>query len=61
VLVVRVLLVLSLSAVIAGGLLWVITKDRRYLRFVWLVLKYFLLLLAGVLAFYALERVILFL
>ena len=52
----RILLVLSLTTLVVSGALYVFTKDRRYLRFIWMTLKYFVILLLGVVAFLALER-----
>lgn len=49
-----VLLVIGASVAVA-----LITKDRRWLRFAWQVLKYSLLVAGLVLAFLALERLIL--
>ena len=46
--------------VIAGSVVvFLVTKDRRWLRFGWQVLKYALVVVAIVLAFLALERLIL--
>lgn len=54
--VVRVLLFLAL-AVIAGALiLYIVRRDRRYLRFIGRVLQYTLVLLLAVFIFYALRR-----
>ena len=56
---VRLLLFIALGAVAVAAALYVIKRDRRYLRFIGQVLKYTLLLLAGVLAFYFFERLVL--
>jgi hypothetical protein len=40
-------------------LMYVVTRDRRWLRFGWQVFKYALIVVAIVLAFLALERLIL--
>jgi hypothetical protein len=54
--VVRVLLFLAF-AIIAGALiLFIIRRDRRYLRFIGRVLQYTLVLLLAVFIFYALRR-----
>lgn len=46
--------------VIAGSIVvFLVTKDRRWLRFAWQVLKYALIVVAIALAFLALERLIL--
>lgn len=52
----RILLVLSLIALGVAALLYFFTRDRRYLRFIGLTLKYFIFLMLGVFAFLALER-----
>jgi hypothetical protein len=57
--VVRLLFFLALAAVVVAGGLYLITRDRRYLRFIGLTLRYTLFLLAGVLLFYAFERLVL--
>jgi hypothetical protein len=41
--------------------LYLVTRDRRYLRFIGQVVKVLLLVLAGVLVFFAVERVLLML
>lgn len=56
---VRLLLFFALAAVAVAAALYVVKRDRRYLRFIGQVLKYTLLLLAGVLAFYFFERLVL--
>jgi len=46
--------------VIGGSMLmFVLTRDRRWVRFAWQVLKYAVIVVAIVLAFLALERLIL--
>ena len=55
---VRLLLFLSLAAIGAALLMWLIKRDRRYLRFIWQVLKFTLVILAVVLIFFAFERLI---
>ena len=52
----RILLVLSLITLAVSGLLYFFTRDRRYLRFIGLTLKYFIFIMVGVFAFLALER-----
>jgi hypothetical protein len=59
VVVVRLLLFLALAAIAASAALYLVKRDRRYLRFIGLVLRYTLFLLLGVLVFYALERLLL--
>lgn len=56
--VVRLLLVLVLAAIGVALLLYLFTRDRRYLRFIAQVAKFSLILLAAVLLFYAAERVL---
>jgi hypothetical protein len=57
--IVRLLFFLALAAVVIAGGLYLINRDRRYLRFIGLTLRYTLFLLAGVLLFYAFERLVL--
>jgi hypothetical protein len=59
VILVRLLLFLALAVVAVAAALYLVKRDRRYLRFIGQVLKYTLLLLAGVLAFYFFERLVL--
>jgi hypothetical protein len=56
---VRFLLFLALAAIVVSAVLYLFTRDRRYLRFIVRVIKYTVVLLAGVLIFYALERLVL--
>jgi hypothetical protein len=56
---VRLLLFLALAAIAVAAALYFVKGDRRYLRFIGLTLRYALFLLLGVLAFYALERLLL--
>ena len=56
---VRLLLFLALAAIAVAAALYLIKRDRRYLRFIGLVVRYTLFLLLGVLVFYALERALL--
>ncbi|MFH0934380.1 MAG: hypothetical protein V1879_04185 [Pseudomonadota bacterium] len=58
-LVLRILGFLVLITVGCSLLMSVIRKDRRYLKFAWQVLKYALVLVAIVLMFLLLERVVL--
>ena len=55
---VRLLLFLSLAAIGAALLMWLIKRDRRYLRFIWQVAKFTLLVLVGVLLLFAAERLL---
>ena len=56
---VRLLLFLAFATVAGAAALYLVKRDRRYLRFIGQVVKYALLLLLGVLLFYALERLVL--
>ena len=56
---VRLLLFLALAAIAIAAALYLVKRDRRYLRFIGLTVRYTLFLLLGVLAFYALERLLL--
>ena len=56
---VRLLLFLAFATVAVAAALYFVKRDRRYLRFIGQVVKYTLLLLLGVLLFYALERLVL--
>jgi hypothetical protein len=56
---VRLLLFLALATIVVATVMYLFKKDRRYLRFIWQVIKYTIMLLAGVLVFYAFERLIL--
>jgi hypothetical protein len=55
---VRLLLFFAL-ATIAGALgFYIFKRDRRYLRFIWQVVKYTIFLLLGILVFFAFERLV---
>ncbi len=56
---VRLLLFLALATIAVALVLYLIKRDRRYLRFIGQVVKYSILLLLAVLVFYALERLLL--
>ena len=55
---VRLLLFLSLAAVGAALLMWLVKRDRRYLRFIGLTLKFTVLVLLAILLWFAAERVL---
>ena len=55
---VRLLLFLALAAMAVSAAMYLFTKDRRYLRFIWQVVKFTLVILAVVLIFYAFERLV---
>jgi hypothetical protein len=59
VILVRFLLFLALATIVVVAILYLFKKDRRYLRFIGQVVKYTIYLLAGVLVFYALDRMLL--
>ena len=53
---VRLLLFFALATIAIALGLFVLKRDRRYLRFIWQVAQYTVLLLLGVLLFYAYSR-----
>jgi len=55
----RILGFLLLITIGGGIVMFVITKDRRYLTFTRQAIKYGIILVIAVLAFYVLERVVL--
>ena len=55
---VRLLLYFALAAIGVAGVLYLFTKDRRYLRFIVQVLKFTVLIGVVVLLFFAFERVV---
>jgi hypothetical protein len=55
---VRLLLFLAIGAIVAAALLYMFTRDRRYLRFLVQVVKFTIYLLAGVLLFFLFERLV---
>jgi len=61
VVIVRLLLVLGLATIGVAFVLYVVTRDRRYLRFLVQVAKILIVALAGVLAFFVIERVLIML
>lgn len=58
---VRFLLFLAFATIAVSGLLYLFTKDRRYLRFIGKVVKYTIFLLVGVMVFVAFERLVILL
>lgn len=56
--IVRLLLFLAIAAIVGAGLFYIFTRDRRYLRFLVQVVKFTIYLLAGVLLFLLLERLV---
>ena len=59
--IVRLLLVLGLATIGVAFVLYLVTRDRRYLRFLVQVAKILIVALAGVLAFFVIERVLIML
>ena len=55
---VRLLLFLALAAIVVAALMFLFSKDRRYLRFIWQVVKFTIVILAVVLVFFAFERIV---
>ena len=55
---VRLLFFLALAAIAVAGLLYLFTRDRRYLRFIGQVIKFAIVLLAVVLIGFFFERLI---
>lgn len=55
---VRLLLFLAVAAIGVAGILFLYSKDRRYLRFIGQVFKFTLVLLLVVLLFFAFERIV---
>jgi hypothetical protein len=55
---VRLLLFAALAAVGAALLLWLVKRDRRYLRFIGLTLKFTVLMLLAILLWFAAERLL---
>ena len=52
----RIVLVLALITLALSGMLYLFTRDRRYIAFIGMTLKYFIFLMIGVFAFLMLER-----
>ncbi len=59
-LVVRFLLILGLIAVLVSFGVYLITRDKRYLRFTWQLLKFSIVLVLVIGAIIAMGRIILF-
>jgi hypothetical protein len=58
VILVRLLLFLALAAIAVAAVMFLFSKDRRYLRFIWQVVKFTIVILAVVLVFFAFERIV---
>ena len=59
--IVRLLLVIGLATIGVALALYLYTRDRRYLRFTFQVAKLLVVALAGVLALFAIERILIML
>lgn len=55
---VRLLLFLALAAIGVALLLWLVTRDARYLRFIGMTLKFTLIGLAAILMWFVAERLL---
>ena len=55
---VRLLLFPALAAIAVAAVMYLFSKDRRYLRFIWQVVKFTVVILAVVLVFFAFERIV---
>jgi hypothetical protein len=55
---VRLLLFLALAAIGVAGILYLYSRDRRYLRFIAQVLRFTVVIALVVLAFFAFERIV---
>ncbi|MGC1816039.1 MAG: hypothetical protein WA900_00080 [Casimicrobiaceae bacterium] len=55
---VRLLLFLALAAIGVALLLWLVTRDPRYLRFIGMTLKFTLIVLVAMLLWFAGERLL---
>ena len=55
---VRLLFFLAVGAIAVAGLLYLYTKDRRYLRFIGKTIQFTIVLLVVVLLFYTFERLV---
>jgi hypothetical protein len=55
---VRLLFFLALGAVAVAGVMYLYSKDRRYLRFIGQAIKFTIILLVIVLVFFFFERIV---
>ena len=55
---VRLMLFLALTAIGVALLMWLVKRDRRYLRFVGLTLKFTQIVLTAILLWFAAERLL---
>jgi hypothetical protein len=58
VILVRLLFFFALGAIAVSGVLYLYSKDRRYLRFIGKTIKFTIILLVVILVFYAFERIV---
>ena len=56
--IVRLLLFIALATIGAALLLYLVKRDRRYLRFVWQTVKFTIFVLAAILLMFMAERVL---
>ena len=56
--IVRLLLFLALATIGAALLLYLVKRDRRYLRFVWQTVKFTIFVLAAILVMFVAERLL---
>ena len=55
---VRLLFFLAIAAIAVAGVLYLYSKDRRYLRFIGKVIKFTIILLVVVVVFFFFERLV---
>jgi hypothetical protein len=58
VVIVRLLLFIALATIGAALLLYLVKRDRRYLRFVWQTVKFTIFVLAAILVMFVAERLL---
>ena len=56
--IVRLLLFIALATIGAALLLYLVKRDRRYLRFVWQTVKFTIFVLAAILVMFVAERLL---
>jgi hypothetical protein len=56
--IVRLLLFLALATIGAALLMYLVKRDRRYLRFVWQTVKFTIFVLAAILVMFIAERLL---
>ena len=55
---VRLLFFLAIGAIAVSGVMYLYSKDRKYLRFIGQAVKFTIILLVAVLLFYFFERIV---